>query len=86
MGRFYAYHFGDSWTSDSDIEDLRDRCKTIGSYTNDADIALQNQEAVAAFERIGRHEECLDLTKPARSSEEDSTKTPLVALATGVIL
>ena len=86
MGRFYAHRFGDNWTADSDIEDLRDRCKTIASYTNDADIALQNEEAVAAFQRIDSCAESLNLTKTAKVSEEGSKTTALVALATGVML
>ena len=49
MGRFYAYDFGGLFTADSDIEDLRNYCKTIAAYTNEADVAQQNKDAVAAY-------------------------------------
>ena len=61
MGRFCKYDFGELMTADSNIEDLREYCKTIASYTNDADMALQNQEAVAVFEMLSRSKEHLHL-------------------------
>ena len=54
MACFYEYDYGDAWSQDRDLDELKALCIKNGAYTNNADITGQNQNAVNAFKRLSK--------------------------------
>ena len=52
VGQFFHYRFGDAWKEGDGIEKLKERFRTAASFTNDADLSVQSQEAVDAFREL----------------------------------
>ena len=48
-GGVYTYHLDGVWNEDEGLGAFKEKWKTIGSFTNDADLTTQNQTAVDAF-------------------------------------
>ena len=59
VGQFYHYRFGDAWKEEDGIERLKERFKTVAAFTNDADLSVQNQQAVDSFQELKMNAEAL---------------------------
>ena len=51
-GRLYNFDFGDAWREADGIDKLKEHFRRIASLTNDADLAVQNQQAIDAFRML----------------------------------
>jgi salicylate hydroxylase len=51
-GLIYSYEFDGFWKEADGIEALKEEWMKIASFTNDADLATQNEMAIAAFHRL----------------------------------
>ena len=49
VGQFYHHRFGDALKEGDGIEKLKERFRTVASFTNDVDLSVQNKQACGCF-------------------------------------
>lgn len=52
VSRLYNYQFDGAWQEEDGLDKLKEHFKSIASFTNDADLSQQNQQALDTFQKL----------------------------------